>query len=223
MKNLTWQFIRHASESYLTFSNYHFNIQQSVRSNFEKIKKDYLVKKKRDIRKQRAQFVSLDRYGLPSNTPESFTKKEAQSDIDSAVRFRACLELVYGERSPHDPLFRTLTTLNYSHQDGTVLNHESGVTIKMEPFAWIETGCQPDRISMNPHIILPKLPSINPAMLDDKQKSDLAKIYKTYDFPSQIRSEMSKLGLKKTEYLDEVEELIDAYAITDIQQTSNDN
>jgi hypothetical protein len=82
----------------------------------------------------------------------------------------------------------------------------------MKPFDWINTGCEPDKETMNPYTTLQELGTIDPKMLDEEKKTTLSRIYKAYDFPSQIRSEMQKLGLRSTGFLNEVIALIEKYA-----------
>lgn len=204
-------FKRHLSSAKFSFIPMPFNLERQAREEVRKAEKIFIKNQKKDKRKQDAQFVAIGKTGLPCRTPSSFGKKDASDEIDSAVRFRAYLEALYLKRTDDDPLFRGSSTIEYNGVGEVSLYHKSGVTVRMVPFAWADNGCEADKVNMNPHIILSKLPSIDPDELDEEQRTNLANIYKCYDFPGQIRIEMKKLGLKGTDYLEEVEGLIMKY------------
>jgi len=211
MNSLMLDFFRHLHREKLSLIPYKFDIDGQVEDKFQSAKKEYIEKQLKDRRKQFAQFVSIGRTGCPCRTPSIFTKDDAGADIDNAVRFRAYLEGLYGIRKDDDPFYRGCTSIGYD-QTITTLYHHSGITIHMKPFAWAENGSHKDEVTMNPFHVLNNFESFNPEQLDEKQKGDLAKIYKAYDFQGQIRSEMQRLGLRGTDYLDEVERLINEYA-----------
>jgi len=200
----------HMSRAKFSFINMPFNFKFHANEETKKAKKTYIEDQKKDKRKQDAQFVAIGRTGLPCRTPDSFTKKDANVEIDSAIMLRAYIEALYGNRKDNDPLFRGSTTIQKKNGEVTIY-HKSGITVRIVPFAWADNGCEADKVNMNPHIILPELPSLDPGTLDEEQKANLANIYKAYDFPGQIRAEMKKLGLRGTDYLEEVEALIKKY------------
>lgn len=188
-----------------------FDLKRLIKEEVEKAQKAHIVKQKIDKVKQDAQFVAIGRTGLPCKTPKAIKQKDADVAIDSAVRFRAYIDARNHKLKDDHPLFRGATT-TVINGGVTTLNHKSGITVKMKDFDWVKTGCEPDKVIMNPHIILPELDTYDPKKLDREQKTNLARIYKAYDFPGQIRAEMQKLGLRGRVYLDEVESLIKKYA-----------
>lgn len=211
LTELMTAFVRHMDFTARSFMSFEFDFEGNVQENADHARKIYIKDGTKDLHKQRAQFVEVDEYGVLTSTPKSFTLKDAAVEIDSALRFGAYVDALYGKRGGDDPLFRGHSRLEYDGVGNVTMYHQSGVTIYLKPFAWIDNGYEADEISMNPHIILQRLDTFDPCKLDEEQRIDLAKIYKVYDFPGQIRAEMRRLGLKGAEFLDEVEGLIRDY------------
>lgn len=203
--------ISHVCRSRSSLIPLEFDFADQLADKITESKKECIDKELRDRRKQFAQFVSIGKTGLPSKTPSEFKKKDAECEIDRVVIFTAYLKMLYGIRPKDDSFFRSSTNILYDNNITTICHH-SGVTIHMEPFAWVDNGGCADEVTMNPFKFLTKLKSFNPEKLDEKQKNGLAKIYKAYDFQGQIRSEMKRLGLRGADYLDEVEQVIKKYA-----------
>jgi len=203
-------FANHYSRSKFLFIPLIFDFEQHAQKAAAKVKIQYVDKKNRDKRKQDAQFVAIGRTGIACRIPTSFTRKDAAAENDRAVRFRAYLDALYQKLGDDFPLFRGATTVEYCGGI-TSIKHKSGVTIRMEPFAWAQSGEGPNNENMNPYLFISKNNIFEIDKLGEEQKANLARIYKCYSTPDQIRAEMQKLGLRSTDYLDEVEGLIRKY------------
>ncbi len=176
--------------------------------------KKELKRRKKDKRKQDAQFVAINKNGSTSKQPKLlFVKRDAQIHIDTAVKTRAALELIYGKRAYDDPLFRSDHCFYMGMANELTLGHKSGIAVAMKYMFLREKEFALDVATVEMYTSDDTQINIfEPDTLNNEQKIKLAKLYKAYDAPNQIRDEMRELGLRDTTYLDEVEKLITDYA-----------